>query len=101
MALPENAVDALKHCDIEFYPNVHQLLMILCTLPITSAECERSFSTLRWLKTYLRSTMSSDRESDLALMNIHHHINVDINAIVESFSRKHPRHLLLSDNLED
>ena len=40
---------------------------ILCTLPITSAECERSFSTLRRLKTYLRSTMSSERGSGLVL----------------------------------
>jgi len=39
MALPENAVNALKYCDIELYPIVHQLLRILCTVPITSAEC--------------------------------------------------------------
>jgi len=37
-----------------------------------SAECERLFSTLRRLKTYLRATMNSERESGLALMNIHY-----------------------------
>ena len=46
----------------EFFPNIHTLIPILCTLPITSAECEGSFSTQRRLKTYLRSTMSR-RES--------------------------------------
>ncbi len=41
--LPKSAVQALAECDSDFCPNVHKLLRILCTLPITSAECERSF----------------------------------------------------------
>ncbi|KAL8584947.1 hypothetical protein ACOMHN_043583 [Nucella lapillus] len=40
-----------------FYPNLHKLLQLVCTLPITTSECERSISRLRTLKTYLRSTM--------------------------------------------
>ena len=38
--LPSGAVQALEECNHEFFPNVHKLLRILCTLPITSAECE-------------------------------------------------------------
>ena len=73
--LPTSSVQTLAACDSEFFPNIHTLIRILCTLPITltSAECERSFRTLRRLKTYLRSTMSSERESGLALMNINYH----------------------------
>ena len=66
--LPRSAAQALQECNHEFFPNVHKLLRILCTLPITSAECERSFSALRRLKTYLWATMTSERESELALM---------------------------------
>ena len=55
--LPTSAVQTLAVCDREFFPNIHTLIRVLCTLPITSAECECSFSTLRRLKTYLRSTM--------------------------------------------
>ena len=60
--LPSSASQALEECNHEFF----LFLRILCTLPTTSAECERSFSTLRRLKTYLRATMTSERESGVA-----------------------------------
>ena len=99
--LPRSAAQALEECNHEFFPNVHKLLRILCTLPITSAECERSFSTLRRLKTYLRATMTSERESGLALINIHYGRQIDISATIDLFARKHPRRLLLSDILAE
>ena len=99
--LPSSAAQALGECNHEFFPNVHKLLRILCTLPITSAECERSCSTLRRLKTYLRATMTSERESGLALMNIHYGRQIDISATIDLFARKHPRRLLLSDILAE
>ena len=51
--LPSSAVQASEECNYEFFPIVHKLLRILLTLPITSAERERLFSTLWRLKTYL------------------------------------------------
>ena len=65
-----------------------------------SAECERLFSTLRRLKTYLRATMTSERESGLALMNIHYDRQINIGGM-DIFARKHPRRLLLSDFLAE
>ena len=38
--------------------DVDQLLHIYLTIPLTSATAERTFSTLRRLKSYLRSTMT-------------------------------------------
>ena len=38
-----NLLVALGACDFRLYPNVHRLLLIACTLPIASAEAERSF----------------------------------------------------------
>ena len=99
--LPSSAAQALEECNHEFFPNVDRLLRILCMLPIASAECERSFSTLRRLKTYLRATMTSERESGLALMNIHYGRQIDISATIDLFARKHPRRVLLSDILAE
>ena len=99
--LPSSAAQVLEECNHEFFPNVHKLLRILFTFPITSAECERSFSTLRRLKPYLRATMTSERESGLALMNIHYGRQIDISSTRDFFARKHPRRLLLSDILAE
>lgn len=53
--------------DSNFVPNIETLCKIACTLAVTSAECERSISRLRYLKTYLRSTMTKERLNGLAL----------------------------------
>ncbi len=42
--IPNIFLLALGSCDSDSFPNIHQLLLISCTLPITSAEAERSFS---------------------------------------------------------
>ena len=72
-----------------------------CILPVTSAECERSFSTLERLKTYLRSAMTTERQSGPAMMNIHYGRAIDIDEIVNIFATQHPRRLLLTDILTD
>jgi len=92
--LPSSAVQELEECNHEFFPNVHKLLRILCTWPITSTECEWSFSTLWGLKTYLRATMTSERESGLVLMNIHYGRQIDIGSTMDIFARKHTWRLL-------
>ena len=40
-------------------------------MPVTNAESELSFSALRRIKTWLRSTMSQKRTNHAMLMNIH------------------------------
>ena len=48
----------------------YKLLDIICTTPMSTAECERCFSTLKRIKTFLRSTMSEDRLNALAVLSI-------------------------------
>lgn len=46
------------------------LLKILVTTPMTTAESERCFSTLKRIKTFLRNTMTQDRLNALAMLSM-------------------------------
>ena len=51
---------------------VDRLLRIYLTVPMASATAERSFSALRRLKNYLRTTMTQKRLNHLIIvMHIH------------------------------
>lgn len=52
------AFDGLLKCNEEIYPNIYFLFKILCTLPVSTSCPERTFSSLKRIKTYLRNTMS-------------------------------------------
>lgn len=52
-----SGLQALEICDEEFYPNINMILKIFCTLPVSTATPERSFSCLKRLKSYLRNSM--------------------------------------------
>ena len=67
-----------------------------CTLPITSAEAERSFSGLRRIKSYLRSRMTEERLSGLALMHIHSEMDINVETICDLFVTKHRRRIFQS-----
>ncbi|XP_025416778.1 zinc finger MYM-type protein 1-like [Sipha flava] len=75
--IPSNLSELLNNCNESDYPNVYKLLKIVVTLPITTATAERSFSTMRRLKTYLRNTMAENRLNELAQLNIHRTIEVN------------------------
>lgn len=62
----------------EVFPNMWVALRIAVTLPVTVASAERSFSKLKLLKTYLRSTMSQERLNGLALMSINQEVSSKI-----------------------
>ena len=55
-SLPTSLSHTLPHAS-SLFPNIHELLRILCTLPVTSCSAERSFSGLKRIKTALRSVM--------------------------------------------
>lgn len=73
--------------------NVHVLLKILSILPVSTASVEKSFSTLKIIKTYLRNSTSETRLNGLALMNIHGQIIIDPEKIINKFASKKERRL--------
>lgn len=50
---------------------VSHLLKIVLTIPVSSATAERTFSCLRRLKTFLRSSMTQTRLNHVMLLHIH------------------------------
>ena len=93
--IPDNCQAALEACDPVIFPNVHVLLQIACTLPITSCECECSASVVRRLHNYLRTNMSEERLSSLALLHIHYSFLIDLEKVVDQFAKLHPRKMIL------
>ncbi|GBN44966.1 repressor of the inhibitor of the protein kinase [Araneus ventricosus] len=74
--LPKTAISSLEKCDKTFFPNIYILLKLLAVVPVSFATVERSFSSLRRLKTYLRNTTSESRLNGLALLSIHRDIKI-------------------------
>lgn len=71
----------------ESFPNLQRAITILLTVAVSVASCERSFSKLKLLKTYLRSTMANERLSNLAILAIEKNelSKIDINKIIDKF----------------
>ena len=105
--VPAKLVDVLDACDCTRFANIHILLQLALTLPITSCESERSFSQLKLIKTAHRSTMTSKRLSGLALMKINRdicerlHDDSEMKDLVQRFKELHPRRLQLPFVLSD
>lgn len=71
----------------DLYPNVRSLIKLLLTSPVSTCESERSFSSLRRLKTWLRSTMGQVRLNSLAICHTHQELldGLNIDSLVEEF----------------
>ena len=100
-AVPETLVDALGKCNRLAYPNLHALLCLAVTLPITSAESEKSFSQLNLIKTAHRTVMTGSRLTSLALMKINRDrcnellSDDNMKKLVSRFAQLHPIRLRL------
>lgn len=65
--LPQTFIDAFNCCDESLFTNVYKFLKIGATLPVTIVSVERSFSTLKRIKLYLRNSTGKNRLNGLAL----------------------------------
>lgn len=92
---PSDLIQTLKHAHPDFYPNIHVAVKILLTMPVSSATAERSFSSLKRIKTYLRSTMVEDRLNGLSLMHIHRDHQIDLDRIIQQFAADGNRRIRL------
>ncbi|KAF2897242.1 hypothetical protein ILUMI_08935 [Ignelater luminosus] len=91
---PQTAAGAHQETN-RFFPNIKILLQILATLPVSTCSVERSFSSLKLIKSYLRTTMTKDRLNGLAAMYIHRDISGSLQPVdvIEEFAKSYPRRL--------
>ena len=67
---PEQLLRATIQYGKDVCPNLRTASEILLTMSVSVASCERSFSKLKLIKTYLRSSMSQERLTNLAILSI-------------------------------
>lgn len=93
-----NVEDMLKAA--KFVPAIQRELLTSLSLPVTTATVERSFSTLRRVKTWLRSTMSESRLTGLCMLSTHRQIIANdeegfVNKIIDKFGQDERRLVFL------
>ena len=89
-------VDLARH--IELFSAVRQAFVTLLTLYVITYTVERSFSTLRRVKTWLRTIISDDRLSGLCLMSVHRsRINSDKKSFMQKVKDQRRLHCLFKN----
>ena len=76
-----------EQCCRRMFSDVLKLLKIVLTIPVTSATAERTFSSMRRLKNYLRSSMTQKLFNNMMILHIHKDKTdeLDLNVIAEQF----------------
>lgn len=77
----------------DVFPNLRIALQILLTIATSIASCERSFSKLKLVLSYLRSSMGQQRLNDLSLISIERNEAAKINfdEVIDSFANSKAR----------
>jgi hypothetical protein len=72
---------------VESLPYLTLTLRFFLTICVSVASGERSFSKMKLIKNYLRSTMSQSRLSDLAVLSIENEVTIqtDFDDVIDMF----------------
>ena len=90
---PVEILKFLKRHDC--FPNASIAYRVLFIIPVTVASAERSFSKLKLLKSYLRSTMTQERLNDLAMIALESDMleKIKHQRIIEDFISKNAQRI--------
>ena len=77
------------------FPNVYRCYKLLFTAPVSVADIERSFSKMKTVKNYLRSTMKDERLEDLIVLSTEKDLTdtIDLDAVLKSWATRKNRKL--------
>ena len=78
------------------FSEIFTLIKIANTIPVTSATAERTFSTLRRVKSYLRSTMSQEQLNNCMILHIYKEKTdeIDLTKVAKEFISANDRRKL-------
>ena len=88
---PINVLNYIKR--LESFPNACIAFRILLIISVTVSSVERSFSKLKLIKSYLRSTMSQERLSGLSILSIEKEMLVELECknLISNFATQKSR----------
>ena len=84
-------IDILNYIKkLESFPNACIAYRILLTILVTVVPAEKTFSKLKLIKSYLRSTISQERLSGLAILSIEKNMleKIDYKSLINNFASK-------------
>ena len=91
--LSHNVSDTLKQISFLSFPFIKRALRILGIIPVSSGACEISFSSIKLLETYNRSTMTNNRLNALAMLYVHLDIHPSFEEVLKRFVAHGPHRL--------
>jgi len=77
------------------FPTTMSLIKGGMTIPVSSTTCDRSFSKMKIIKTYLRNSMTDDRLSDLAVLAVERDIHINFEEVIDVFAKEHKNSRIL------
>ena len=79
------AILALEQCSKITLPNIHMLLQVLATLPVTTAQAERTFSKLERTATAIRASMGEERLEAMLLIQTYRKETPSTDEVLDKF----------------
>jgi hypothetical protein len=79
------------------FSNAFIAYQILLTIPVTVASAEKSFSKLKLVKSYLRSSMTQERLNGLVTIALESDVleQIKYGDLIEDFTSRNTRRMLL------
>ena len=81
-------IEFLKRANMEVtFKEFGKLVKLYLTVPVSNASAERGFSTLRRVKTYLRSRMTQEHLNHFVVLHAHKNLtdNIDLKKVANNF----------------
>ncbi len=71
------------------FPQTLRMIKNAIAKPISKVTCERSFSKMKIIKSYLRNSMTDKRLSDLTVLAVKRDFDINYKRVIDQFASNH------------